>query len=348
MRRHVRRQVLAVGRTVRLYTGTKPSPFSAADLRVLELLSGKLEVFCSLGHKGCLDICPCLYAGVCTVTCIHTSVRACEQPCVQPCVKAWAQVHTSAAPVKLKSRESRGPRPHGTRVAIELCFGSAAPSASAIDGRRASTTIKPRRPPVEVEMKERKPSADAEGTAVIVAMESAVVGKSWSDVDGVVGKNVLYLTSGAIKGSDVLNIRKRMATPMTTPMAEAALQRLAGIEVWACRYGWACCQDDCCTDCCCDCGTARCKYPLALRDWSVQRLLSCRLIGDWLFGLAVWADGTSVLSPLPLSPYSPRPTGCFTDPPTLTIHTAVRFQAIDDTRPVAWWHDVSSRFGPRR
>lgn len=53
-------------------------------------------------------------------------------------------------------------------------------------------------------------------------------------VDGFISHNILYIQNPHnIVPAEVLVIRKRMATPLTTPIAEAMLQELAGIPVTA-------------------------------------------------------------------------------------------------------------------
>jgi len=53
-------------------------------------------------------------------------------------------------------------------------------------------------------------------------------------VDGIISPNVLYICDPSnIKPAEILVIRKRMATPVTTPMAEAILQSLAKVPVTA-------------------------------------------------------------------------------------------------------------------
>eukprot|EP00121_Abeoforma_whisleri_P004176 Awhi_evm1s3772 len=55
-----------------------------------------------------------------------------------------------------------------------------------------------------------------------------------SVVDGSIETNTLYIhNSNKIKSSDILVIRKRMSTPLTTPAAEAQLQAIAGVPVTA-------------------------------------------------------------------------------------------------------------------
>lgn len=53
-------------------------------------------------------------------------------------------------------------------------------------------------------------------------------------IDGIICPAVLYINNLTnIRSSEILRIRKRMCTPMTTPMALALLQRKAGVEVTA-------------------------------------------------------------------------------------------------------------------
>eukprot|EP01094_Clydonella_sp_ATCC50884_P030464 TRINITY_DN994_c1_g1_i1.p1 TRINITY_DN994_c1_g1~~TRINITY_DN994_c1_g1_i1.p1 ORF type:complete len:634 (-),score=226.79 TRINITY_DN994_c1_g1_i1:337-2178(-) len=72
------------------------------------------------------------------------------------------------------------------------------------------------------------PQAHADG--VVLALESAV-GEDKSAVDGIVAPNVLYIARPErIDESKILVIRKRMNTPVTTPMAETLLKELAGVS----------------------------------------------------------------------------------------------------------------------
>jgi len=51
-------------------------------------------------------------------------------------------------------------------------------------------------------------------------------------VDGIIGSNILYIVNKEkITSAEILVIRKRMTTPMTTPMALARMQELAGVPV---------------------------------------------------------------------------------------------------------------------
>lgn len=68
--------------------------------------------------------------------------------------------------------------------------------------------------------------------AVVLALEEAL--EEGSKVDGIVASSVLFIANPAvIDEAKILVIRKRMATPFTTPMAEAKLQDLAGLPVTA-------------------------------------------------------------------------------------------------------------------
>lgn len=48
--------------------------------------------------------------------------------------------------------------------------------------------------------------------------------------DCVIGDHLLYLVSPKVDPEDILTIRKRMATPLTTPVAENLLLNIAGME----------------------------------------------------------------------------------------------------------------------
>ncbi|KAJ2991600.1 hypothetical protein HDV02_003673 [Globomyces sp. JEL0801] len=64
---------------------------------------------------------------------------------------------------------------------------------------------------------------------IIIALESV---KGDSVVDAVLGDNVLYiLNQNLIDSAKVLTIRKRMSTPITTPMALERLHKLAQLEI---------------------------------------------------------------------------------------------------------------------
>lgn len=66
---------------------------------------------------------------------------------------------------------------------------------------------------------------------VTLALEAA---RNGVDVDGVVGKFVLYIRNPtAIDPHDIFVIRKRFATPITNPMSEEWMQQLAGVSVTA-------------------------------------------------------------------------------------------------------------------
>jgi hypothetical protein len=67
------------------------------------------------------------------------------------------------------------------------------------------------------------PAADG---AVVLALEGV---EGADSAHGIVGDSVLYIVdTAAIDPEDILVVRKRMATPMTTPAVEAELERLAG------------------------------------------------------------------------------------------------------------------------
>ena len=67
---------------------------------------------------------------------------------------------------------------------------------------------------------------------VVLSVESALDAASPGVVDGVVAPHILMIRNcDVIDESKVLVVRKRMNTPTTTPMAEAMLQEIAGIEV---------------------------------------------------------------------------------------------------------------------
>eukprot|EP00931_Biecheleriopsis_adriatica_P101132 TRINITY_DN76342_c0_g1_i1.p1 TRINITY_DN76342_c0_g1~~TRINITY_DN76342_c0_g1_i1.p1 ORF type:complete len:636 (-),score=106.32 TRINITY_DN76342_c0_g1_i1:182-2089(-) len=71
---------------------------------------------------------------------------------------------------------------------------------------------------------------------VVLAVESATL--KVSKVDGIIAPNVLYIVnSEKIPPPDILVVRKRMSTPVTTPVAESMLQMLAGMPVTANIYG---------------------------------------------------------------------------------------------------------------
>ena len=60
---------------------------------------------------------------------------------------------------------------------------------------------------------------------VVLALESCVRDEDWSFLDGVVGPFVLYVVNTKnIIPDDILTLRKRMSTPLTTPLSETMLQ----------------------------------------------------------------------------------------------------------------------------
>merc|ERR1712218_715310 len=74
-----------------------------------------------------------------------------------------------------------------------------------------------------------RPSSEA-----VVLGHSSVARVADPGLDGVVEDNILYISAaGRINPADILVIRKRMATPATTPVVEAMLQARAGVAVTA-------------------------------------------------------------------------------------------------------------------
>merc|ERR1712137_1350614 len=68
----------------------------------------------------------------------------------------------------------------------------------------------------------------AQPGAVVLALDST----DTSNVDGIIAPNVLYIVNTElIQSASILVIRKRMSTPMTTPMALAKLEELAGVPI---------------------------------------------------------------------------------------------------------------------
>lgn len=78
-------------------------------------------------------------------------------------------------------------------------------------------------------------SPSARDGRIVLAYKSALGEGEWaSPVDGVIDGDVLYiLNEQEIDSHEVLVIRKRMATPVTTPVAQARLQEIAGVPVTA-------------------------------------------------------------------------------------------------------------------
>ena len=75
-------------------------------------------------------------------------------------------------------------------------------------------------------------SAPSAHPAGIVLTTEDNVPSDKSIIDGFVAPNILYIeNTESIQPAAILVIRKRMATPMTTPMAVAKLQELAGVPV---------------------------------------------------------------------------------------------------------------------
>jgi len=74
-----------------------------------------------------------------------------------------------------------------------------------------------------------KPSNDA---VVLAHTRKAQLGDA--GIDGLIEPNVLYIAgNGKINPADIMVIRKRMATPITTPVAEAMLQARANVAITA-------------------------------------------------------------------------------------------------------------------
>eukprot|EP00092_Neocalanus_flemingeri_P040538 GFUD01044144.1.p1 GENE.GFUD01044144.1~~GFUD01044144.1.p1 ORF type:complete len:616 (-),score=98.67 GFUD01044144.1:188-2035(-) len=79
-------------------------------------------------------------------------------------------------------------------------------------------------------------SPKAHPNDVVLAYKSVLTTESSAGVDGLIAPNVLYiLEPSKLVPGDILVIRKRMATPPTTPMAEAILQEIAKVPVTANR-----------------------------------------------------------------------------------------------------------------
>jgi len=75
-------------------------------------------------------------------------------------------------------------------------------------------------------------SSSFENGEIVIGYQSAV--SDQAGVDAYVADNILYITNPKkIDPAQVLVIRKRTATPVTTPVAEAMLQKLAGLPVTA-------------------------------------------------------------------------------------------------------------------
>jgi hypothetical protein len=67
---------------------------------------------------------------------------------------------------------------------------------------------------------------------VVLALQSSLAQETTSGVDGIIGEHILYINKPeTILPEDILVMRKRMSTPVTTPVAQVMLQRLAGITV---------------------------------------------------------------------------------------------------------------------
>jgi len=78
------------------------------------------------------------------------------------------------------------------------------------------------------------PGAPQATNEAVVLGHISVAQLSDAGVDGVIEPNILYIsTKGKITPGDILVIRKRMATPATTPVVEAMLQARANVAVTA-------------------------------------------------------------------------------------------------------------------
>ncbi len=84
-----------------------------------------------------------------------------------------------------------------------------------------------------VTMRQGEPVADA--GAVVLSFQGGWRMKTPGSADGIITHNsILYIHNSAkIVPSEVLVIRKRLATPLTTPVCERMLQELAGVDVTA-------------------------------------------------------------------------------------------------------------------
>jgi hypothetical protein len=71
-------------------------------------------------------------------------------------------------------------------------------------------------------------------TGVVLCLKSVYQHKFRNSVDAILGEHELLIINNSVISPDqVLVIRKRMATPVTTPMAEQKLQKLASVTVTA-------------------------------------------------------------------------------------------------------------------
>ena len=78
------------------------------------------------------------------------------------------------------------------------------------------------------------PGSPKPDPSAVVLGHTSVARPGDAGVDGVIGPNVLYMSDNSkISPADIFVIRKRMATPVTTPVAEAMLQSLAKLPVTA-------------------------------------------------------------------------------------------------------------------
>jgi cysteine synthase A len=78
------------------------------------------------------------------------------------------------------------------------------------------------------------PGAPVPNSDAVVLGYTSVAQLGDAGVDGLIRPNVLFIADNSkISSADIFVIRKRMATPVTTPVAEAMLQTLANVAVTA-------------------------------------------------------------------------------------------------------------------
>jgi cysteine synthase A len=75
--------------------------------------------------------------------------------------------------------------------------------------------------------------SQANDDGVIVKMEKDDISfeDQKKDCDCIIGDHLLYLVSPKVDPEDILTVRKRMATPLTTPVAENKLLEIAGMKL---------------------------------------------------------------------------------------------------------------------
>ncbi|KAI9336792.1 hypothetical protein BDR26DRAFT_935920 [Obelidium mucronatum] len=67
---------------------------------------------------------------------------------------------------------------------------------------------------------------------IVIALQETL-SKTTPQPDAVVSQSVLYIHTNRINPDDILVIRKRLSTPLTTPACERILQRIAGVKITA-------------------------------------------------------------------------------------------------------------------